>query len=235
MNIENVDYSTKIPNNVNLAEDRRNPACAGSLASGHRLVDGHGTEGFQQALNCLHAAGRSIKGWAKFDYVKMPEYRWGITVGTEGRGPEDSVRPSLRRSRLAGRAGQISHCCCGVSSSSRAMSGLGGAAAISAGPRRRSTTCATSSRSMSKKTATSGRWSISCKNISARQPAEELAAAVAAPLRQRRQAAHARRLQRRRPTGCHSTCSIFTRLRQQDAAPWRSRASIRYRAPAASC
>ena len=34
MNIENVDYTTKIPNNVNLTEDRAGAARAGELASG---------------------------------------------------------------------------------------------------------------------------------------------------------------------------------------------------------
>ena len=38
-----------------------------------------GPEGFQQSLVYLRTAySVDPRGWAKFDYVKMPEYRWGI-------------------------------------------------------------------------------------------------------------------------------------------------------------
>ena len=82
MNIENVDYTTKIPNNVNLAEDR---AVLRALESWHPgYIDwwmDMGPEGFQQALVYLRTAvSVDPKGWAKFDYVKMPEYRWGILL-----------------------------------------------------------------------------------------------------------------------------------------------------------
>src|SRR5438034_3935173 len=48
-----------------------------------------GPEGFQQALVYLRTAvSVDPKGWARFGYVKMPEYRWGILLAppVEGRG-----------------------------------------------------------------------------------------------------------------------------------------------------
>src|SRR5690606_19517175 len=40
-----------------------------------------GPEGFQESLVYLRTAvSVDPKGWAKFDYVKMPEYRWGILL-----------------------------------------------------------------------------------------------------------------------------------------------------------
>ncbi|HWP24753.1 MAG TPA: benzoyl-CoA 2,3-epoxidase subunit BoxB, partial [Xanthobacteraceae bacterium] len=47
-----------------------------------------GPEGFQQSLVYLRTAvSVDAKGWAKFDYVRMPEYRWGILLApaVEGR------------------------------------------------------------------------------------------------------------------------------------------------------
>src|ERR1700728_1340565 len=82
MNIDNVDYSTKIPNNVNLAEDRQVLRALESWHPGY--IDwwmDMGPEGFQDAEVYLRTAiSVDPKGWAKFDYVKMPEYRWGILL-----------------------------------------------------------------------------------------------------------------------------------------------------------
>ena len=82
MNIDNVDYTTKIPNNVNLAEDRQVLRALESWHPGY--IDwwmDMGPEGFQDALVYLRTAvSVDPKGWAKFDYVKMPDYRWGILL-----------------------------------------------------------------------------------------------------------------------------------------------------------
>jgi len=82
MNIENVDYTTKIPNNVNLAEDRQVLRALESWHPGY--IDwwmDMGPQGFQESLVYLRTAvSVDPKGWAKFDYVKMPEYRWGILL-----------------------------------------------------------------------------------------------------------------------------------------------------------
>src|SRR6188768_3037827 len=80
--IVNVDYSTKIPNNVNLTEDRQVLRALESWHPGY--IDwwkSMGPEGFQESLVYLRTAvSVDPKGWAKFDYIKMPEYRWGILL-----------------------------------------------------------------------------------------------------------------------------------------------------------
>ena len=88
MNIENVDYTTKIPNNVNLAEDRQVLRALESWHPGY--IDwwmDMGPQGFQESLVYLRTAvSVDPKGWAKFDYVKMPEYRWGILLAPKEEG-----------------------------------------------------------------------------------------------------------------------------------------------------
>ena len=80
-----IDYSEKIPNNVNLSGDRRlqralekwQPAFLnwwndlGPEASGSHEVY------LRTAIDV------SPKGWAHFDMVKMPEYRWGIFLADQ--------------------------------------------------------------------------------------------------------------------------------------------------------
>ena len=75
-------YDTKIPNNVGLSSDRR------VLKALERWHPGYldwwrarGPEGFQDVPVYLRTAvSVEPTGWAKFDYVKMPEYRWGILL-----------------------------------------------------------------------------------------------------------------------------------------------------------
>ena len=77
-----VDYSTKIPNNVGLQDDQR------VLKALERWHPGYldwwtamGPDGFQNSEVYLRTAvSIDPKGWAKFDFVKMPEYRWGILL-----------------------------------------------------------------------------------------------------------------------------------------------------------
>src|SRR3974390_89093 len=78
VNIMNVDYSTKIPNNVNLSEDRQVLKALEGWHPGYMNWWGDmGPEGFQQSLVYLRTAySVDPRGWAKFDYVKMPDYRW---------------------------------------------------------------------------------------------------------------------------------------------------------------
>jgi benzoyl-CoA 2,3-dioxygenase component B len=69
-----------IPNNVNLSEDKRLQRALEKwlpnfLAWWHDM----GPEGFQEKDVWLRTAvDVGSEGWAHFDYVKMPEYRWGI-------------------------------------------------------------------------------------------------------------------------------------------------------------
>jgi benzoyl-CoA 2,3-epoxidase subunit B len=82
MNIMNVDYTTKIPNNVNLTEDRQVLKALEGWHPGYLdWWNDMGPEGFQESLVYLRTAvSVDPKGWAKFDYVRMPEYRWGVLL-----------------------------------------------------------------------------------------------------------------------------------------------------------
>src|SRR6185312_2732722 len=77
-----VDYSTKIPNNVGLQDDQRVLKALEQWHPGY--IDWWmtmGPEGFQTSDVYLRTAiSIDPKGWAKFDYVKMPDYRWGILL-----------------------------------------------------------------------------------------------------------------------------------------------------------
>jgi benzoyl-CoA 2,3-dioxygenase component B len=83
-----VDYSVKIPNNVGLASDARVLKALEQWHPGY--IDWWmtmGPEGFQTSDVYLRTAvSIDPKGWAKFDYVKMPEYRWGILLAAQEEG-----------------------------------------------------------------------------------------------------------------------------------------------------
>ncbi len=72
--------SERIPNNVNLASDKRLQRALEAWQP--RFVQwwrDMGPHGFQEDLVYLRTAvSVQTDGWAHFDYVKMPEYRWGI-------------------------------------------------------------------------------------------------------------------------------------------------------------
>jgi benzoyl-CoA 2,3-dioxygenase component B len=77
-----VDYSGRIPNNVDLNGDQR---VLKALEQWHAAyIDwwmSMGPEGFQSSEVYLRTAvSIDPKGWAKFGYLKMPEYRWGILL-----------------------------------------------------------------------------------------------------------------------------------------------------------
>ncbi|HEX4596201.1 MAG TPA: benzoyl-CoA 2,3-epoxidase subunit BoxB [Burkholderiaceae bacterium] len=75
-----IDYAEKIPNNVNLSEDRALQRALehwqpNYLAWWNQM----GPERSQTSDVYLRTATRvDPDGWAQFGYVKMPEYRWGI-------------------------------------------------------------------------------------------------------------------------------------------------------------
>lgn len=84
-----VDYDGLIPNNVGLNAD---PRLRRALENWHPgCIDWwkeRGPEGFQSSLVYLRTAvSVEPEGWARFGYVKMPEYRWGILLAPaiEGR------------------------------------------------------------------------------------------------------------------------------------------------------
>lgn len=83
-----VDYDSLIPNNVGLASDRRLRRALEKWRPG--FMDwwmAMGPEGFQEHEVYLRTAvGVDPEGWAKFGYVKMPEYRWGILLAPQEAG-----------------------------------------------------------------------------------------------------------------------------------------------------
>ena len=81
----NVNYDTLIPNNVGLSSDKRVLKALEKWHPGYinwwnDLIP----KQFQESLVYLRTAvSVDRKGWAKFDYVKMPDYRWGILLAPE--------------------------------------------------------------------------------------------------------------------------------------------------------
>src|SRR3954470_10630068 len=80
--LSTVDYDGLIPNNVGLNAD---PRLRRALESWHPgCLDWwkeRGPEGFQANLVYLRTAiSVEPEGWARFGYVRMPEYRWGILL-----------------------------------------------------------------------------------------------------------------------------------------------------------
>ncbi|MEE2804385.1 MAG: benzoyl-CoA 2,3-epoxidase subunit BoxB [Pseudomonadota bacterium] len=77
-----VNYDTLIPNNVGLASDRR--VLRGMEQWHANYIDWWkktGPEGFQDIPVYLRTAiSVERDGWAKFGFVKMPDYRWGILL-----------------------------------------------------------------------------------------------------------------------------------------------------------
>ncbi len=75
-----IDYQERIPNNVNLSENRRLQRALEAWQP--KYLDWWremGPEGFQtQDVYLRTAISVDAKGWANFGYVRMPDYRWGI-------------------------------------------------------------------------------------------------------------------------------------------------------------
>ena len=92
LDLVNVEYDTLIPNNVGLSSDRRVLKALEKWHPGYinwwnDLIP----QQFQESMVYLRTAvSVDPKGWAKFDYVKMPEYRWGILLAPQ---VEDRIIP----------------------------------------------------------------------------------------------------------------------------------------------
>lgn len=78
--MSNVDLNARIPNNVGLADDRRlMRALEHWLPLYMEWWNDMGPAGFQTKDIYLRTAiSVEAGGWANFDYVQMPDYRWGI-------------------------------------------------------------------------------------------------------------------------------------------------------------
>ena len=81
----NISYDSRIPNNVGLSSDRKVLKALekwhpGYLDWWNKLIP----RNLQDSMVYLRTAvSVDPKGWAKFDYVKMPDYRWGILLAPE--------------------------------------------------------------------------------------------------------------------------------------------------------
>src|SRR5215475_15085691 len=75
----------RIPNNVNLSQDARlQRALEKWLPNYLSWWREMGPEGFQDKEVYLRTAiAVEPSGWAHFDYVKMPDYRWGIFLAPQ--------------------------------------------------------------------------------------------------------------------------------------------------------
>ena len=75
-----IDYLERIPNNVNLSENRRlQRALEDWQPKFQDWWGAMGPAGFQaRDIYLRTAVSVEAGGWAQFDYVKMPDYRWGI-------------------------------------------------------------------------------------------------------------------------------------------------------------
>ena len=85
LDLINVSYDSQIPNNVGLSEDKKVLKALEKWHPGYinwwnDLIP----QNFQESMVYLRTAvSVDPKGWAKFDYVKMPEYRWGVLLAPE--------------------------------------------------------------------------------------------------------------------------------------------------------
>ncbi len=78
--MSSIDYSSKIPNNVNLGEDRTLQRALEHWLPNYldwwQDMGPSGSQNFDVYLRT--ATSTTPDGWAHFGHVKMPEYRWGI-------------------------------------------------------------------------------------------------------------------------------------------------------------
>ncbi len=83
--MSHVNQYDTIPNNVGLSDDKRlQRALEKWQPSFLRWWMDMGPEGFQLDQIYLRTAiSADVAGWAHFDYVKMPDYRWGIFLADQ--------------------------------------------------------------------------------------------------------------------------------------------------------
>ena len=78
--MSSIDYNEKIPNNVNLGEDRALKRALEHWQPNYlnwwKDMGPEGSQDFDVYLRT--ATSVDPQGWAQFGYVKMPDYRWGI-------------------------------------------------------------------------------------------------------------------------------------------------------------
>ena len=77
-----IDYESKIPNNVDLKSDKRLQRALERWLPGYIdwWKETGPTDFNDKEIYLRTAVDVGAEGWAHFDYVKMPDYRWGIFV-----------------------------------------------------------------------------------------------------------------------------------------------------------
>jgi benzoyl-CoA 2,3-dioxygenase component B len=80
-----IDYSEKIPNNVNLSEDRALQRALEHWQPNYlQWWNDMGPDGSHDFDVYLRTAiNTTPEGWAQFGHVKMPDYRWGIFLAAQ--------------------------------------------------------------------------------------------------------------------------------------------------------
>ena len=78
--MSSIDYSDKIPNNVNLSEDRTLQRALEQWQPNYLQWWGDMGPDHSQNFDVYLRTAVSVdpQGWAQFGHVKMPDYRWGI-------------------------------------------------------------------------------------------------------------------------------------------------------------
>ena len=144
-----IDYAQKIPNNVNLSEDRALQRALEHWQPNYiewwREMGPDGSQDFDVYLRTAVSVDPS--GWAHFDYVKMPDYRWGIFLAAPD--PARQVNFGEHKGEPRGRTcrASIARTCAGSSSRKATPSPRRSSSSVTSGSRRRRcTTCAICSR-----------------------------------------------------------------------------------------
>jgi benzoyl-CoA 2,3-dioxygenase component B len=83
-----VDYDTKIPNNVQLSSDRTLQKALEKWQPNfiQWWKEMGPIDSLEHEVYLRTAISVDPEGWAKFDYVKMPDYRWGILLAPQEEG-----------------------------------------------------------------------------------------------------------------------------------------------------
>jgi hypothetical protein len=240
MNTIDVDYSTKIPNNVNLTEDRQVLKALEGWHPGYLdWWKDMGPEGFQESLVYLRTAvSVDPKGWAKFDYVRMPEYRWGVLLAPQEEGRKVNFGQHMGEAAWQEVPGEYR------AMLRRLVVIQGDTEPASVEQQRHLGKTAPSlydMRNLFQVNVEEGRhlwaWSTCCRSISAATAARKpMSCCAAAPATPTPRACSAPSTRRRR-TGCRSSCSPSspTATARCSSKVWRNRASTRCRGLAASC